>query len=509
MELNSRKIFINTSMLYLRMLMTMFVGIYTSRVVLNVLGFADYGIYNVVGGIIIMFSFFNNAMGTATGRYITTAIGENNKRKLRKIFSHTVIIHILIALVVLLMAETIGLWFLNYHMDIPSDRIIAANWVYQFSVFSSIIFISSNPYYSFIIGYEHMHFYAIASVVDSFLKLGVVFLLQFINEDKLITWAILTFIISFISRMMFRTYAKLKFTSCKFEYSLDKKLIKEMGFMANWSLLGFVADATKGQGVNILLNTFFGVVVNAARGVAYQVDGVVRGFVNNFQTAINPQITKSYASNNIAYMYKIVQQGSKFSFFLLFLITLPLLIETDYVIVLWLKNVPDNTVLFCRLILINSLIESISGPLITAAYATKKIRKLQIAVSFLNILILPISYSFLKLGYDAYYPFIISIIISLLVLISRIFIVNRIIKLPTREYFLNVILKIILVSVLAPIVPLILSESTSNDFYNFLIVGFSSVGCLMLFIYTIGINNEDKVFFKKIIQKKLSKQSNN
>jgi len=309
--------------------------------------------------------------------------------------------------------------------------------------------------------------------------------------------------------MMFRTYAKLKFTSCKFEYSLDKKLIKEMGFIANWSLLGFVADATKGQGVNILLNTFFGVVVNAARGVAYQVDGVVRGFVNNFQTAINPQITKSYASNNIAYMYKIVQQGSKFSFFLLFLITLPLLIETDYVIVLWLKNVPDNTVLFCRLILINSLIESISGPLITAAYATKKIRKLQIAVSFLNILILPISYSFLKLGYDAYYPFIISIIISLLVLISRIFIVNRIIKLPTREYFLNVILKIILVSVLAPIVPLILSESTSNDFYNFLIVGFSSVGCLMLFIYTIGINNEDKVFFKKIIQKKLSKQSNN
>ena len=353
--------------------MTMSVGIYTSRVVLDVLGFADYGIYNVVGGIIIMFSFFNNAMGSATGRYITTAIGKNNKEQLKKIFSHTVIIHILIALLVLLLAETIGLWFLNYHMDIPSDSIIAANWVYQLSVFTSIIFISSNPYYNMIIGYEHMHFYAIASVVDSFLKLGVVFLLQFINEDKLITWAILTFLISFISRMMFRTYAKLKFTSCKFEYSLDKNLIKEMGFMANWSLLGFVADATKGQGVNILLNVFFGLVVNAARGIAYQVDGVVRGFVNNFQTAINPQITKSYASNDIAYMYKIVQQGSKFSFFLLFLISLPLLIKTDYVVVLWLKDVPDNTILFCRLILVNSLIESVSGPLITAAYATGKI----------------------------------------------------------------------------------------------------------------------------------------
>jgi len=489
------------------MMMTMVVGLYTSRVVLETLGFGDYGLYSVVGGIIVMFSFFNNAMGAATGRYITIAIGENNKERLKKIFSHTVIIHFLIALLVLVLAETIGLWFLNNKMNIPSDRIIAANWVYQFSVFSSIIFISSNPYYNFIIGYEHMHFYAIASVVDSFLKLGAVFLLQFLDEDKLITWAVLTFIISFISRLMFRTYAKVKFSSCKLEFNIDKNLLKEMTTMAKWSFLGFVADAGRGQGVNVLLNIFFGVVVNAARGIAFQVDGVVRGFVNNFQTAINPQITKSYAANNIAYMNKIIQQGGKLSFFLLFFISLPLLIETDFVMRLWLKEVPQNTVLFCRLILINSLIESISGPLITAAYATGKIKKLQIVVTSFHLLILPFSYLLLKLGFDAYYPFIISIIISLLVLTSRLLIVNKLLQLPIRDYFMNVILKIVLVCLFAPIIPLIMKGYGSSDLYNFLIVGFSSVICLLVTIYIVGIDNQDKEFVKNIIYNKLKKHN--
>ncbi|MDL2323458.1 lipopolysaccharide biosynthesis protein, partial [Bacteroidales bacterium OttesenSCG-928-A17] len=398
----------NTTVLYIRMLFSMIVSLYTSRVVLNTLGVEDYGIYNVVGGIVVLFGFFNNAMSASTQRFLTFELDRGSFERLRSVFGVSVTLHSIIALIIFILAETIGLWFLNTQINIPFERIEAANWVYQFSIFSFIITVITVPYSASIISHEKMSFYAYLGIIEVILKLLIVFILTYGNYDKLKFYAMLTFIVILIIRFTYVLYCRKEFNESKSGFLWDKELFRSMGSFANWNLLGVFAGIGYNQGVNILLNIFFGPTINAARGITFQVQGAVNNFVSSFQTAVNPPIVKAYATNNISFLYNLVFTSSKASFFLLFIISLPVMINTEEILTLWLKNPPDYSTTFTRLILCDILVGALSGSIHTLVQATGNIKKYQLLVSGILLLNLPLSYLFLKMGYPPQITFIIS-----------------------------------------------------------------------------------------------------
>ena len=312
---NNKHIAKNTLMLYFRMILTMLVSLYTSRIVLNTLGVEDYGIYNIVGGVVILFSFFNNAMSNATQRFLSFELGQNNSVQLKRTFSMIINVHIGIAFLIFLLAETVGLWFLNTHINIPTERMKAANWVYQFSIFTFLINIIRVPYHATIVAYEKMSFYAYLSIIEVLLKLGVVFLIQISPLDKLIFYGFLIFVVSVLILLVYKIYCNKNFDAANYNFFWDTKLFKTLISFSGWSLFGSAANVSSKQGTDILLNIFYGVMVNAAMGIANQVNNAVNGFVQNFQTAFKPQIVKSYAANETDYLIRLIFQTSKFSFF--------------------------------------------------------------------------------------------------------------------------------------------------------------------------------------------------
>ena len=313
---NNKRIAKNALMLYARMLLLMLIGLYTSRVILNTLGIEDYGIYNVVGGIVVMFSFLSNSLSTASSRFITYDIGIGDFSKMKKTFGNIVTIHLLLAGIILILGETIGLWFVLNKLQVPENRMTAALWVYQFSIFSFVLNIISVPYNASIIAHERMKAFAYISIMDAILKLVIIYLLIIIPYDKLITYAILFFCIQLLDRIIYGIYCVKNFEETKARISLDKQLFKKIFGFSIWTMNGCLAVAGYTQGLNILLNMFFGPTVNAARGIAVQVQNIVQNFCNNFLMALNPQITKSYAQNNLKYMHQLVKVSSKFSFLL-------------------------------------------------------------------------------------------------------------------------------------------------------------------------------------------------
>lgn len=389
---NNKRIAKNTMLLYFRMILTMLVTLYTSRVVLNTLGVEDFGIYNVVGGVVVMFSFLNSAMSSATQRFLSFELGKNNIKQFTKVFSMSINIHALIAIIILVLAETIGLWFVNTQLVIPTDRMDAANWVYQCSILAFMVTIMSVPYNASIIAHEKMAAFAYISILEVSLKLLIVFMLQWLAFDKLKLYAVLFLLVAVIIRLVYGLYCKYKIEGCRYVWTADKKLFQTLFSYAGWNLWGNMAAVGMDQGVNILLNIFFGPVVNAARGIAYQLSSAVRMFVSNFQMAVNPQIVKRYAVEDITSMHKLIFVSSKASYLLLLFLGLPLAIEANFVLSLWLGDVPEYTVVFVRLVIVIMLIDSLSGSLITAAQATGRIKLYQTLVGGLLLFIVPISY---------------------------------------------------------------------------------------------------------------------
>lgn len=476
------------------MFLLMLITLYTSRVVLSILGVEDFGIYNVVGGVVAMFSVISGSLSAAISRFITYELGKGDKDKLMRIFSSSVTIQLGLGLIILILAESIGVWFLNTKMTIPTGRIYAANWVFQLSILTFIINLISVPYNAAIIAHEKMSAFAYISILEVVAKLIIVYMLLWSPFDKLIFYAILMTSVALIIRFVYGYYCKRHFEECTYHFIFDKELLKKMFGFAGWNFIGATSAVLRDQGGNIVINLFCGPTVNAARGIAYQVNSAISGFVSNFMMALNPQITKSYASGEKEYMMTLIYQGARLSFYILLILSLPVIINAHYILTLWLKIVPEHTTLFVQLVLIFAMSESISNPLITAMLATGNIRNYQIVVGGLQIMNLPISYILLKNGCMPETVLIVAICISQCCLAARLYMLKGMIGLSVRKYVSKVYFNVFAVTILSAIIPCISSYYLSETFINFIMICVISVICTFMVIYFVGCNRNERQF---------------
>ena len=491
----NKRIAKNTLVLYVRMLFTMGISLFTSRVILQTLGVEDYGISSVVGGVISMFTFINAAMVSSTQRYLNFELVRGDANQLRSVFSTSLQIHALIALAIIVLSETVGLWFLNEKLVIPEARMTAAMWVYQCSILSCAVSIMSTPYNAVIVAHEKMSAFAYISILDVSLKLLVVYLLVVLPFDKLIILAILNLLVQLFIRYIYTLYCHRHFPESYFQFRFNKTLFKEMFGFAGWSFWGNLAAILYTQGLNMMLNIFFGPIVNAARGIAVQVQSAVQQFVGGFQTALNPQITKNYASNNLPQMHSLMFRSARFSFLLLFFLSLPVLMETNFILTLWLKTVPDDAVVFTQIMICISLIYTTANPCVIANQATGKVKIYQMVVGGILLLILPISYVVLKLGAPAYSVFIVHFCIESLAQFSRMYMLRKLIHLPLWQYMKNIYIPIVSTVVIAIILPLVVRMQVSEGWLRFLAVGFTCVLSVGASSYFIGFTKQERVFF--------------
>jgi O-antigen/teichoic acid export membrane protein len=441
----TKRIAKNTLMLYFRMLFVMGISLYTSRVILNTLGIEDFGINNVVGGVVTLLSFLNSTLASGSQRFLTFHLGRNDITYLEKTFSIVLIMHIMLAISILIIAETVGLWLLRYKLNIPVERKSAAFWVYQFSILASMISIIQVPYNASIIAHERMSFYAYISIIEVILKLGIVYILKIIPFDKLILYAALFAAANLVIMSIYRIYCKKQYTECRFRLITDRAMYKPILTFSGWSVISLSVFSLSTQGINILLNIFFGPVINAARAVSFQVNNAVTSFAANFQTAVNPNIVKLYAVNNLESLHALIIQNMKFSFCLMWLFILPFFLKIDQVLAYWLVNVPEHTGLFCRLALIQSLISCMLRPVSMATLAIGKLKKVCITVSCFYVLVLPLSYFLLKTGYPAYVPLVVFIIAGTADFLYQIFFIHWHIQFSIRRLLKQVFVPILFI----------------------------------------------------------------
>lgn len=501
---DNKRIANNTILLYIRMLFVMAISLLTSRYVLAALGEEDFGIYNVVGGVVSTFTFISLALSNATSRYITYYLGKGDKDELAVVFSTAFIVQLFIAIIILVLAETAGLWFLNTQMNIPDTRMFAANWVYQFSILTTIISIISIPYNSEIIAHEKMGIFAYISIFDVVMKLLIVFLLYLSSFDYLILYSFLIMLIQVIDLFFYIIYCRRNFEETKFKWVKDLSLIKEMGAFAGWSTIGNLAYVCYTQGLNILLNIFFGPAVNAARGIAVQVQSVVRNFVVNFQTAVNPQIIKSYAERDLVRMRDLICVSSRLSFMIMFCLVLPVVLEIKFLLSLWLTIVPDHTVSFVRLVLLVALIDCFERPLTNAMNATGQIRKYQLYSCSIMLLILPFSYLLVKGGMPSEIVFVVQFIIMTVSCVPEFLILKGYIQLSGKYYFSSVVLDVLKVLVLSSILPVFLHLFLPSSITSSLIVLALSFFSVIVTTYFVGLKDGERAYIKSLFRKKLA-----
>lgn len=500
---NNKRLAKNTLLLYIRMILIIIVGLYTSRIVLQTLGVDDYGIYNVVGGIVTMLAFINSAMTAASQRFISFELGSGNLSKLKQVFCISITIHITIAGIILILAETIGLWFLNTHLNIAAERMTAANWVYQCSILTFMISIISVPYNACIVAHEHMKAFAYISIIEGILKLAVVYFLLILDTDKLIAYAILILGVSLIIRIIYGIYCNRNFEECTYQFNFNKKLFNEMFAFAGWSIIGNLGFSLKDQGSNVVLNLFCGTAINAARGVALQVNGIISNFSNNFIMALNPQITKQYATGNIKESIQLVYAGCRYSFFLLSIISIPVMVNLDYLLSLWLGTVPPYTTEFLFLALVAALINSMATPLVTAMQATGKIRNFQIIICIIMMSELPLTYITLKLGYKPYMAMIPSIIVVTIGLFARLLLLKQLVNAYSLRYFtLHIILKNILIIASCIALAIYIHGFWNKiNFISFIQTSFISFLLVLSGIYIFGMTSKEKTIVNSKIKR--------
>lgn len=502
--LPQKRIAQNTLFLYIRMLIIMIVKLFTVRVVLDVLGATDYGIFNVIGGVVTLFSFLTGTMSSATQRFFAYELGQNNYKRLNQIFSLNIILFAILIGLFLVISETAGLWFINTKLTIPAERLVAANWVYQCAIISFVASIITVPYNALILAHEKMSAYAYISIVEAFLQLGILFLLYTTSYDKLKSYAVLMLITSSVIALTYYLYCRINFKESKFAFFWDKQRAKELISYCGWHFLGSTSSVVRMQGVNILLNMFFNPAVNAARAIAYQVNAAVISLSNNFFVAVQPQIYKTYSANKVKEMNTLVFQSSKLCFYLMMLLFIPCFLETEFILNLWLTTVPEHTVVFVKLVIVNAFIESINGPVNAAAMATGRIKKYELVMSGLMLLNLPISYIFLKLGAKPESTMIISIIISVISVGVRGYLLRGMVNFPLRKYIKEVLLVISMVVIIAMIIPVACFLLVDNEVLRFLSVCGATVLSSILSVYAIGLKRSEREKLTQFVLSKLN-----
>jgi O-antigen/teichoic acid export membrane protein len=492
-------------MLYFRQILLMLMGLYTVPLVLETLGAEDYGIYSVVGGVVTMLGFLGNSMVTTSQRYFMFEIGRGDFRQLKKVFNLNLLIYALIAVIVLVLAEIAGLWFIDNKLNIAPGREETAFVVYETSVVSFLFTILAMPYMAAIIAHEDMNIYARISFVEAILKLAVVVLLRFILFDKLQLYGILNCFVVCINSTIYLTVCHRRYKECDFKFFWDKKLFKEIANYAGWNMFAVVAGISKNQAVNVLLNQFFNPIVVAARGIALSVNNAVVDFANNFSIALRPQIIKNYASGRQDEMFRLAFFGSKITFFLMYIFILPLLLETPAVLSAWLKNIPDNAVLFVRLVLIDALIDSLGNPIRSIVRATGKIQLYQAVIGGVLFLNGPLSWMLLKNGKPAYSVMVIAIFIALTEFTVRLFILKTIVKYSITSYLRNIIFPICIVSVLSGILPLAVHCFLEQNIWRLCLVSVISTVSLCVFMYNVGFDRAERKKINRVILQRLNR----
>lgn len=491
----------NTLYLYVRMALTMVISLYTSRVVLQALGFVDYGIYALVGGIVALIAFMQSSLSGATTRFLNFEMGKKNFHNVKKVFDSSLLIHGIVCLAVIVIGETIVLWFFNHKLNIPVDRNSAAQVVFQLSLVAIAVTILRTPYDAIIIANQRMSVFAVISIFESLLKLLVALLVKYLNYDKLVLYAVLVLLSNFIVAGIYWWYCKRSFEACRGAFDVTNNYLKQIGSFFGWDLYGNMAVAIKNQGIQIIQNMFFGTVINAATGIANTASGIVSAFTANFTLAMKPQIFHYYAEGNIEKMQSLVFLSSRFSYFLMILVSLPLFIEADFFLKLWLANVPQYTAIFCQLILIQICLFSIFRPLNDAIHATGKITGLSFIGGTLLIISVLVSYLILKVKPNPTYIFIVNIIFSLLAGITNTFIVKNLIHdFSLKAYILEIVLKNILLTILVVLPLLGIKMILGDSFIYSLLIIIICLICTCSIYFVLGTNYQEKGNIRLLLQ---------
>lgn len=499
---NSKRLAKNTLFLYFRMILIMVVSLYTSRVVLNALGVEDYGLYNAIGGLVAMFGIANGALGVSVSRFLNIEMGRGNTDSLNCVFSTSVTIHVLLAIAILIIAESVGPWFVVNKMTIPQERIVAALWVFHFSVLTFAVNLISVPYNGCIIAHENMKVYAYVSVLEVILKLSVAYCIAQTSFDKLKVYGMLIFAVAIAIRAIYQLYCRKHYRESRFNFSFDKKMIREMFSFASWNLVGSTSVIFAEHGVNILINLFCSPIANAARGLASQVSAAVGQFVGNFMTALNPQITKSYGAGDMLNYRDLMFKGSKYSVILLSMLSIPIFLNAEYILRIWLKIIPDHSVHFVRLVLIFSISEAFSKTLTTGLLATGNVKKLMIIVAGTRLMNFPLSYLALLLWGIPELTYAISIVLSQSCLLFRLFLLRKHIAVDILGFYTNVVLKltiIILATCFLTISFVLIFKLESMN--KLIITTLISELILSVLVYSICLNMNEKALLTKTIKK--------
>lgn len=490
----NKRIAKNAAALYLRMIISMLVGLYTSRVILQALGVEDYGIYNVVGGFVSMFSLISSSINVAVGRFLTYELGSGDINRLSTVFSTSFFVMLGLSVIIIILTETVGIWYMYNKLVIPYERFYTALWCFQLSVVSFVISLIASPYSSAIISHEDMGIYAYLSILDVLFKLCICYIVIASPIDHLLCYAVLLFIVGGISQSINIIYCRRKYKECILHLSFDRQLFLKMFAFSGWNFIGSSAAILRLQGASLLLNAFGGPVVNTANGIANSVSNILSGFIGNFTQAFNPQIIKQYASRDYESLMKLIIFGSKYSYYLMFLLSLPILFNTEFILNLWLGTVPQYTVTFTRWILIMLLIDSMTRPIITLKLANSNIRNYQVIVGGTILLMLPISYLGLKYGMPVTFVAVVNTLISFLVLFVRIYMVRGDFAGWSSALFLKkVVMNIFFVSAVSCIFPFMSHYWIDEGWINFAVTTLLSVICSCLCIFFIGCSVEERL----------------
>lgn len=493
----------NTILLYIRTLLVMVISLFTSRIILASLGIDDYGTYNVIGGFVSMFSLVGGTLINATQRFINFELGRKDGGDVNKIFNTALGIHLVLVVILILLFETVGLWFLNSQMNIPTDSMVAANVVYQCSIAAFILNVLTMPYNAIIIAYERMKAFAYITLLDAVLKLGVCYLLFLSESNRLIIYSVMLMLISLMNNAIYIVYCKKRFKNdVAFHVITEKEAYIKQTSFAGYTFVASIASILSNQGVNVVLNIFCGVAVNAARGIAIQVQQAVLKFVNDFMTSLRPQITKTYASGEIDKSMDLVYRGAKLSYFLMLIFSLPIIFRTTEILTFWLKDFPVYSVIFVQLTLVYSLITVLSTPVITVILATGEIKSNAFIIGGLRLLILPLSYIVLKLGFAPYSIYFVMIVIDFLSIFIRLWILSNISGIKIVGFIREVLVYITEVTLLSSIVCIGLDKIIGDGLWNLMVFSLASVLSSLLLIYCLGLTYSERIAITNFVKHK-------